>query len=374
MENKNLNETFDILSELEAEEQKVEHTEVDQVVEEISTTEITDNETEAKTEINLEEELIESFEVEDNSEEETKTELVEEFELSDDEVIVEEVVVEETTFDKIREFVLFSLKYIVTSTLIFVTLIAVVNFQAYYQIAEGYLNPGKAKALESSIKSSISDASGSEKLEIQESEEVDILGLTENELKDLKEKLTKTTAVAENKVFHSMTKLVNAADEEKITFDIDVIPYENRVVIPKIGKNVPLLDVKKRTAKNEKELENIFMKELEDGIVRYPGSSMPGNDGNTFVFGHSSNFPWAKWDYNDVFAKLDDVKYNDEVYVYYNQKKYTYKIKHKKVIRPGNVKVLKRDKGRSEITLMTCFPVWTTLNRLVVIWELVSVE
>jgi LPXTG-site transpeptidase (sortase) family protein len=62
------------------------------------------------------------------------------------------------------------------------------------------------------------------------------------------------------------------------------------------------------------------------------------------------------------------------VYVYYNQKKYTYKIKHKKVVRPGDVRILTRNKRKSEITLMTCFPVGTTLNRLVVIGELISVE
>jgi sortase (surface protein transpeptidase) len=33
---------------------------------------------------------------------------------------------------------------------------------------------------------------------------------------------------------------------------------------------------------------------------------------------------------------------------------------------------LKRNKNKSEITLMTCRPVWTTLNRLIVTWELIK--
>jgi sortase A len=114
------------------------------------------------------------------------------------------------------------------------------------------------------------------------------------------------------------------------------------------------------------ELNNIFMEELENGVIRYPGSALPGQDGNAFIFGHSSNFPWIKGEYNDVFALLDKVVFDDEIVVYYGQEKYTYKIRTKNVIRPGDVSVLKNnEKGGSKITLMTCWPIGTTLNRLV---------
>jgi LPXTG-site transpeptidase (sortase) family protein len=82
------------------------------------------------------------------------------------------------------------------------------------------------------------------------------------------------------------------------------------------------------------------MKELENGVIRYPGSAKPGNDGNTFIFGHSSNFPWIKGDYNDVFALLDHVENGDEIIIYYNQKKFKYKINRKDVVTPGDVSVL----------------------------------
>lgn len=59
------------------------------------------------------------------------------------------------------------------------------------------------------------------------------------------------------------------------------------------------------------------MKELENGVIRYPGSGKPGETGNSFVFGHSSNFPWMEGDYNDVFSLLDHVEFDDEVVVYY---------------------------------------------------------
>ncbi|MBT3726804.1 sortase [bacterium] len=56
----------------------------------------------------------------------------------------------------------------------------------------------------------------------------------------------------------------------------------------------------------------------------------------------------------------------DEIIVYYNQEKYTYVIKEQNVIKPGDVSILKRDKNKKELTLMTCWPIGTTLNRLIV--------
>jgi hypothetical protein len=76
----------------------------------------------------------------------------------------------------------------------------------------------------------------------------------------------------ENKNYHSMTKLIYEANDENIGLDINITPYENRIIIPKIGKNIPLVNVENKQVTNVKELEDVFMKELENGIVRYPGS------------------------------------------------------------------------------------------------------
>jgi sortase (surface protein transpeptidase) len=161
-------------------------------------------------------------------------------------------------------------------------------------------------------------------------------------------------------------------NKKNINLDIEITPYENRIIIPKIWKNIPLIDIKNRNIKWEKELENIFMKELENGVIRYPWSAKPWKEWNTFIFWHSSNFPWMKWDYNDIFALLDKVVYNDEVIIYYWQKKYVYKIREKKVITPWDVSILERNMKKSELTLMTCRPIWTTLNRLIVVWDLIE--
>lgn len=77
-----------------------------------------------------------------------------------------------------------------------------------------------------------------------------------------------------------------------------------------------------------------------------------------------------------MFSLLDKVSFDDEVIIYYGQEKYTYKIRTKNVIRPGDVSVLKSNENdsRAQITLMTCWPIGTTLNRLVLTGELVKIE
>lgn len=279
----------------------------------------------------------------------------------------------ETTFSKIKnidfkffkEWFVFWLKYLATTTLIFAVLLWITNYSAYYQIADSHLNKEKYQNISNSLRSSVID-SNITKINIKEERTEISTNLKENE----KEEIIKTIKETE---FHSMTKLENLTSDN-VDLDISVVPFENRLIIPNIWKNIPLIEVKDRKVKNAKELEDVFMDELEFWVVRYPGSSMPWKDWNTFIFWHSSNFPWAKWKYNDVFAKLDSLQYWNKIYIYYWQKKYTYKVKTKKVINPRDVDVITNDSWKSELTLMTCFPIWTTLNRLIVVAELIEVE
>ena len=133
-----------------------------------------------------------------------------------------------------------------------------------------------------------------------------------------------------------------------------------------------MIDIKETKVKSKNKFDNILMKELEDWVVRYPGSAKPGEKGNSFIFGHSSNYPWVAGNYNDVFARLWQLKKWDIIYTYYGQKKYKYKIIEKKVVKPTDIGVLKDDKNKKELTLMTCWPIGTDLNRLILTWELVE--
>lgn len=257
-----------------------------------------------------------------------------------------------TVFHSIK----FTLKYLLTSVSIFALLLITTNYSAYINIAKGYLFQKDLERTSTSIISSVEAAKISESVKTKK----EIIKKINQENKN------------PNSSKYAINNITRELQKKDYKLDIEITPFENRVIIPKIWKNIPLLDIQNQEIAWPKELENIFMDELKNWVIRYPGSTKPWKDWNTFVFWHSSNFPWIEWDYNDVFALLDKVSYWDEVIMYYNQKKYTYKIREKKVINPWDVDILKRNKNKDELTIMTCWPVWTTLNRLIVVWEIVE--
>ena len=330
-----------------------------------------------KTKTNMENSKLTDFDVLENleiPEEETTqvSSVIIEKEVVEGSEIVESALWTETiqTWDKegkksILHYAVFMLKYTFTCGFIFALLLVGTNFNAYFNIAKGYVFSWELQKNEAGLINSVE--AGNIEAKNEKIENV-ILKSRDAKYEEKMQELEKE----EEKVFHSIQKIAAKAQKSDVHLDIAIAPYENRIVIPKIGKNIPLLDVKDRPVDGVVELNNIFMEELENGVVRYPGSAKPWEQWNAFVFGHSSNFPWLDGDYKDVFALLHKLEAWDEVIIFYWQRKYTYRMKEKQVIRPGDVDILKRDKGVSELTLMTCWPVGTTLNRMILIGELVE--
>lgn len=256
----------------------------------------------------------------------------------------------------------FIFRYILTSIFIFAFLLLTTNYSAYTSILKNYVYKDEAIKTQQSLISSVKASVIKER--VQKKENIKKMFRNKKDLK-IKKDLYKSN-------IYSMSQLMNKANREDINISIDISPYENRIVIPKIWKNIPLIDIKRKLVSWKNELNDIFMKELKNWVIRYPWSIRPWKEWNTFIFWHSSNFPWVSWKYNEVFALLDKLSFDDEIIVYYWQEKFTYKIREKKVIKPWNVWVLKNEKWKKKITLMTCWPIWTTLNRLIVVWELIE--
>ncbi len=152
-----------------------------------------------------------------------------------------------------------------------------------------------------------------------------------------------------------------------------VHPSDNRLVIPRIEKNVPLVTVP--VHKNWKQLETNIQKGLQGGVVVHPVSRTPeDSSGNFFLTGHSSYYAWDSGRYKDVFALLHEVQEGDIAEVYWNGKKYVYELTQSKIVPPTETSVLQQPKDRRMITLMTCTPVGTNKNRLIWTGNLVRVE
>lgn len=166
------------------------------------------------------------------------------------------------------------------------------------------------------------------------------------------------------------TRNITDRNSEKniLTYLPDVGPFESRLIIPKLGKNIPIIRPSTDALVKEdwKQFETDIQHALRDGVVHYPGSARAGQAGNFFLTGHSSYYPWDDGKYKDVFARLPELDIGDTYFVYYGGDKHTYRIVKKYEVKPNNVSVLDQPSDRRLSTLMTCTPVGTTLRRLIV--------
>ncbi len=260
----------------------------------------------------------------------------------------------------------FLVHYLLLSSTVFAVLFFSTNFSAYSARISYWMDQDGYSAEEASLNSMVL----SSVTEVQASTP----DTTRDEsLETIKGKISEKMP---NLLYENTTdpsRLLTHIDNstEKVSFRI--APYENRIIIPKIGKNIPLVNVELGGNFDFDHMENIFMDELQKGVVRYPGTALPGQVGNAFIFGHSSNYPWIEGKYNDVFALLDNLTYGDDIIVYYNQMKYTYRVEEKTIVKPGDVKALQwRDPEKKELSLMTCWPIGTDLKRMIVFTQLVE--
>jgi len=130
--------------------------------------------------------------------------------------------------------------------------------------------------------------------------------------------------------------------------------------IPSLNINAPIIadvDGNDKTA---------YFKSLEGGVAHFRGTAKPGENSNTFIFGHSSYYWWAAGDYKTIFSTLPDIKEGDEIDVWYQEKEFKYKVSETQVVDPTDVDVLKPTSSE-QLTLMTCVPVGTDKERLIVI-------
>jgi sortase A len=142
----------------------------------------------------------------------------------------------------------------------------------------------------------------------------------------------------------------------------EIIPVDKEfgLVIPKIDVNVKVFPNVDATKPQE------YLPILAKGVAQAKGSLLPGQEGNVFIFAHSTNTPLNASRYNAVFYLLNKMEKDDEIFVYYQQQKHSYKVLEKKIISPEKLNdFLKTLKGKT-LTLQTCYPPGTTINRLLV--------
>lgn len=139
------------------------------------------------------------------------------------------------------------------------------------------------------------------------------------------------------------------------TIEGELSERQDGLEIPKIGISVPLVFVS--TA------EEVYGA-LDRGVVHFPASVLPDHIGQTIILGHSAPNGWPKIKYDWVFNEISKLENNDEIFVYFNNKKYTYKVKEKFILEKGqDVPEIKTD-SQNIIFLITCWPMGKDYKRI----------
>lgn len=134
---------------------------------------------------------------------------------------------------------------------------------------------------------------------------------------------------------------------------------DNTIYIERVGIKAPITwDIINNPADTAKALES--------GVIHIAGTAHPGEVGNVFITGHSSNYLWAPGDYKTVFAVLNETVIGDKIIIRYQGKYFSYKVSKSFVVKPTEISVMNQGQ-MSILTLVTCTPVGTSLNRLVVV-------
>ena len=183
----------------------------------------------------------------------------------------------------------------------------------------------------------------------------------------LEEKLEK---ISPTKKISSILELLE--EIEKYPFSTEQTPNkipekkEGWLEIPKIQLKVPIVFPEKDASFSE------FQKFLDEGVLHFPQSALPGQNGQTIILGHSAPPGWPKIKYQWAFSRLNELNLGDNFLVYFNNKKYSYEVKDKLFLIKGQNIPENLTSFQNLVILITCWPPGKDYKRLLIIGELVK--
>lgn len=137
---------------------------------------------------------------------------------------------------------------------------------------------------------------------------------------------------------------------------------------PTLTVSIPSLKVHAPVVWSESDDAKRIEQDLKKGVIHYPGTAAPGERGNSFITGHSSDYIWQRGPYTDIFKNLPDLKKGDIVefnFTYHNKKKrlIRYTLTESMVVYPDDQRLFVTS-DKPTLTLVTCYPVGSNAQRI----------
>ena len=97
--------------------------------------------------------------------------------------------------------------------------------------------------------------------------------------------------------------------------------------------------------------------DLSKNLVQYPGTALPGKNGNAVIFGHSI-LPifYNPKNYMAIFSTLPTLRNGDDIFVEYDGVSFKFKVEEIFEIYPTDIQILEQNNTDSFLTLVTCTP------------------
>ncbi len=173
-------------------------------------------------------------------------------------------------------------------------------------------------------------------------------------------------------------KASELSQDQGYTYDPQTKQSKQIVVDREYSKNMAL-SIKKLgieqvniTTNVESYDEDVYNLPLKKGLAHFKGTPIPGDGGNSFIYGHSAVPSFFSRNQNlaeTIFSKLEKVDVGDEVSVFKEGKELKYIVRRKKIVEPSDFTVLQTQGDTETVTLMTCWPIGVPTKRLIVIAE-----
>lgn len=118
--------------------------------------------------------------------------------------------------------------------------------------------------------------------------------------------------------------------------------------------------------------EKVYNQFLKQGLAHFKGTPLPGDGGNSFIYGHSAVESFFDGHQNlpeTIFSRLGNIDIGQEVDIKKEEKVLRYIVRSKKIVSPDDFSILESQNNKETITMMTCWPLGIGTKRLVVIAE-----
>jgi len=141
----------------------------------------------------------------------------------------------------------------------------------------------------------------------------------------------------------------------------------SKLTVKEYNLSIPKLNIKKARVV-------VGGEDLAKSLVHYLPQSLPGEYGNVAIFGHST-LPqlYNPKDYKTIFTYLSSLEKGDKIYLNVGEFEYQYEVTSLFIVKPKDISVLEQKKDDSYLTLVTCEPPGTWLERLVVTAKLTKI-